>query len=147
MIAVGSLEDEITLLKESCEWGSFEYYNSSGSFRTCATLHFRGVERQDKHGIYVIRQRNTREVLYIGKSGTIDSKGQFKGQDIPGRLKNVKGPIRSNKWFLDLLNEKGPLIIEYIFLSPSKSPAFVEAALLQAYLNEHHRLPFKNKSL
>lgn len=148
MITVGPFEDEIALLKKTCECGSYEYINPSDSFRTCTTSHFREVRRQEKYGVYVVRQRDTREVLYIGKSGTIDSQGQFKGQDILGRLKNVKeGNISADKWFRDLLQVKGPLVIEYVFLSTSKSPAFVETALLQAYLNEHHCLPYKNKEL
>ena len=148
MITVGSFEDEIALLKKTCEYGSYEYSNPSDSFRSCTTLHFRGVRRQERYGVYVVRQRDNQEVLYIGKSGTIDSQGRFKGQDIPERLKNVKGgDVSADKWFRDLLREKGPLVIEYVFLSISKSPALVEAALLQAYLNEHHGLPYKNKSL
>lgn len=148
MITVGLFEDEIALLKKTCEHGFYEYSNSSESFRTCTTSHFRRVKQKERHGIYVVCQRDTQEVLYIGKSGTIDSQGQFKGQDIPKRLKNVKeGHASANKWFRDLLQERGALVIEYIFLPTSKSPAFVEAALLKAYLNEHHRLPYKNKSL
>jgi len=83
MIAVGPFEDEIASLKKTCEHGSYEYGNPPESFRTCTTLHFRSVKRQERYGVYVVRQRETREVLYIGKSGTIDSQGQFKGQDIP----------------------------------------------------------------
>lgn len=148
MVAVDPFEDEIASLKKTCEHGSYEYSNPSDSFRTCTNLHFRELRQQERYGIYVVRQRDTQEVLYIGKSGTINSQGQFKGQDIPGRLKNVKGGNASaDKWFRDFLQEKGPLVIEYVFLSTSKSPAFVEAALLQAYLNEHHHLPYKNKSL
>jgi len=148
MITVGPFEDEIASLKKTCGHGSYEYSNPSESFRTCTTLHFRRVKRQERYGVYVVRQRDTQEVLYIGKGGTINLQGQFKGQDVPRRLKNVKGgDIFADKWFGDLLQEKGPLIIEYIFLPKSKSPAFVEAALIQAYLNEHHRLPYKNRSL
>ena len=148
MTTVGLFEDEIALLKKTCEYGSYEYCNPLDSFRARTTLHFRGVRRLERYGVYVVRQRDTREVLYIGKGGTVDSQGQFKGQDIPQRLKNVKeGNISADKWFLDLLQEKGLLVIEYVFLPISKSPAFVEATLLQAYLNEHHRLPYKNKVL
>lgn len=148
MITVGTFEDEIASLKETFEHGSYEYSNSSDSFRTSTTLHFRGVRQRERSGIYVVRQRDTKEVLYIGKSGTIDSQGQFKGQDIPKRLRNVKACNASpDEWFRNLLQEKGPLVIEYIFTSISMSPAFVEASLLQAYLNEQHRLPYKNKSL
>ena len=148
MITIGAFEDEIALLKKTCEHGFYEYNNLSKSFRTCTTSHFRSVKQQEKYGVYVVRQRDTQEVLYIGKSGTIDSQGEFKGQDIPGRLKNVKGgDVSADKWFRDILQERGPFVIEYIFLSTSKSPAFIETGLLQAYLNEHHCLPYKNKLL
>lgn len=145
--AFGKFEDEIALLKGSCEHGCYEYSNPSENFRACTTSHFRVVKRREKYGVYLFRQKNTREVLYIGKGGTIDAQGQFKPQDLPKRLKNTKGSIPANKWVRDLLQQKGPLIIEYIYLSKSKSPAFVEAALLQAYLNEHNRLPYKNSEL
>lgn len=148
MNGIGSFEEEIAELKRICDHGSFEYNSSSLNFTTVVTSHFHSINQQKMYGVYVVRQRDTQEVLYIGKSGTIDSKGQFKGQDIPGRLKNVKGrDVSANKWFRDLFQERGPLVIEYIFLSTSKSPAFVEATLIQAYLNEHHRLPYRNKSL
>ena len=141
-------EDEIASLEKTCKHGAYEYSNPSESFRTCTTSHFKGATWQKRYGVYIVRQRDTQEILYIGKSGTIDSEGRFKGQDIPKRLKNVKeGNVSSDKWFQDLLQEKGPLVIEYILLSTSRSPAFVEAALLQAYLNEYHRLPYRNKSL
>lgn len=124
------------------------YSNLSKKFTDLTTSHFHKVRQREKYGIYIVRQRDTREVLYIGKSGTIDSRGQFRGQDIPKRLKNVKGnDIPANKWFQDLSQEKGPFVIEYIFLPPSMSPALIEAVLLQAYLNEHHGLPYRNKSL
>lgn len=147
-ITVGSFEDEIALLRKTCEHGFYEYISPLDSFRTCTTWHFRGVRRQEKYGVYIVRQKDTQEVLYIGKGGTIDSQEQFKDQDIPERLKNVKvDSVSANEWFRNLIQEKGPLAIEYIFLSSSLSPAFVEASLLQAYLNQHHRLPYKNKSL
>ena len=148
MINVGSYEDEIDLLKNTYKHDSYEYRNPSDSFKTCTSSHFKGVTRQERYGVYIVRHRDTQEVLYIGKGGTIDSQGKFKKQNIPTRLKNVKeGNISADKWFRNLLQEKGSLIIEYIFLSTSKSPAFVEAALLQAYLNEYHRLPYKNNLL
>jgi len=132
MITVSLLEEEIAQFKKTCQHGLYEYSAPSESFRERTTSHFRQIKRQEKYGIYVVRQRDTREVLYIGKSGTIDSQGQFKGQDIPGRLKNVKGDVPANKWFRYLVQEKGPIVIEYIFLSKPKSPAFVEAVLLHS---------------
>ena len=148
MIAIEPFKQEIASLKKTHDHGSFEYADCLASFHSCLALHFRNVSRLEKYGVYVVRQRDTGEVLYIGKGGTIDSEGLFKGQDVQGRLANVKGgDISANKWFADLCQAKGPLVIEYVFLPTSKSPALVEAVLLQAYLNEHHKLPYKNKEL
>lgn len=141
-------EDEVGSLKKACKHGAYEYSNLSKSFRTFTNSHFQVVTRQERYGVYIVRQRDTQEVLYIGKSGSIDSQGHFKGQDIPKRLKNAKEDnVSPDKWFRGLLQEEGLLVINYIFLSTSRSPAFVEVSLLQAYLNEYHRLPYRNKSL
>jgi len=148
MITGEPFEDELSKLKEKHEDGFFEYNGPPTIFTTKVTEHFRDMSwKKERYGIYIVRQKNTQEILYIGKGGTIDSEGRFKGQDIPGRLKNVKDSNRrANDWFCDLFKEKGALRVEYIFLPISESPAFVEAALLQVYLNEHHYLPYKNKS-
>ncbi len=148
VVTITSFEDEIASLRETMTYGSYEYSNVSEKFTHCTTLFFKRARGKKRYGIYIVRQRDTKEVLYVGKSGTIDYRGHFKGQDIPGRLKNVKeGDVSANKWFKRLLQEKGPLTIEYILLSRSVSPALVEVALLQGYLNENHCLPYRNKSL
>ena len=152
MIAVSSFEDELTLLKKDFKHDNYEYRDPSTSFSDGIDSHFKdrypNIRKEKKYGVYLVRQRDSKEVLYVGKGGTVDSQGHFKGQDILRRLKNVKTrDVYADDWFRSLLQEKGHLVIEYIFLPISKSPAFVEAALLQAYLNEHHRLPYKNKSL
>ena len=74
--------------------------------------------------------------------------GPLKKQDIPHRLKNVKGSdVYADQWFLELLVEKGALVVEYVFISEFPiSPAFVEALLLQAFFNENSCLPYRNNS-
>jgi hypothetical protein len=54
-----------------------------------------------------VRQRDSKEILYIGKSGTIDSDGDFKGQDISERLMNVREKESKNAddWFGDIVKE------------------------------------------
>jgi hypothetical protein len=147
MIRIGRFEEEWESLKKDCESGSFIYSEPSASASKIVRSHFRNIRQQEKHGVYVVRQQASREVLYIGKSGTIEQNGSFKGQDIPGRLTNLKGNITANQWFKTLVREKGPLTIEYVFLtSVPKSPALVEAVLLQAYLNERSCLPYRNKA-
>ncbi len=145
---IGRFEEEWESLTKRYKHGSFTYDGSS-SARRIIDSEFRKVQRQSKYGVYVIRQGDTREVLYVGKGGTIDRGGNFKKQDIPERLKNTKGDnISADNWFSSLAKEKGPLIIEYVFLdSKPESPALVESCLLQAYLNERGCLPYRNKEL
>jgi len=141
-------ERELNLLKRDHEHGCFEYPDSSMGFCQVARAHFEAVKREAKYGIYVVRRQLTGEVLYVGKAGMIRQDGQFKKQDIPGRLTNVKGKRTANEWSAALLNECGALTIEYVFLEAHpQSPALAEAMLLQAYLNEHGELPPRNKSL
>ena len=149
MIDIGAFEDELNSLKNTYEHGNYEYIVQSQNFTACTRSHFNEVIRQEKYGVYIVRKQDTQEVLYIGKSGTVDSNGEYKNQtqDIPGRLTNIRGIFKSNDWFRNLLQEKGTLKIEYIFLPTSKSPSFVEKALLQAYLNEYSCLPYKNNEL
>ena len=141
-------EEEWESLTKQHEHGSFSYDGSS-SARTLIASEFRKIQRPSKHRFYVIRQGATREVLYVGKGGTIDKGGSFKKQDIPQRLMNVKGQnIAADVWFSTLAKEKGPLIIDYVFLaSKPESPALVESCLLQAYLNETGYLPYRNQEL
>jgi hypothetical protein len=143
---IGRFEEEWESLTKRYKHGSFTYDGSS-SARRIIDSEFRKVQRQSKYGVYVICQGDTREVLYVGKGGTIDGGGNFKKQDIPERLKNTKGDnISADNWFSSLAKEKGPLIIEYVFLdSKPESPALVESCLLQAYLNERGCLPYRNK--
>lgn len=140
-------EKEWQSLIKSLEHGSLCYSDSSVSIRTVVDSHFCRVQRQEKYGVYVVRRQATMEVLYIGRSGTIKQDGDFKGQDIPRRLKNRKGNMSAEDWFGNLFTQKGPLLIEYVFseLQP-KSPSLLESVLLQAYLNEFGRLPYLNKA-
>jgi hypothetical protein len=144
---IGRFEEEWESLKKDCEHSSFIYDNPAKSSTKIVNQHFRDVERQEKYGVYVIRQRDTGQVLYIGKGGTVGKQGNFKEQDIPGRLTNRRGNISSAQWFGDLARKMGALAVEYVFLTAHQSPAFVEALLLQAYLNEHGCLPYCNKTL
>jgi hypothetical protein len=129
--------------------GLFEYADSLGRFSEVVSCHFDPLKGKPKYGVYVVRQKSTNEVLYVGKGGTIDNRGIFRRQDIPGRLRNVRAnDVSANEWYGALLNEKGPLLIEYVFLgSRPVSPGLAEARLLQAYLNDHGHLPPYNKEL
>jgi len=147
MKEIGKFEDELGSLKRLHEHNYFKYDTNSVLFSTVAREHFRTVRQKERYGIYAIRRQKDDEVIYIGKSGTITNSGRFKGQNILGRLTNIRGKTPSNIWFYELFDEQGPLLIEYVFLPILKSPALVESLLLQSFLNEFRRLPIKNKSL
>jgi hypothetical protein len=133
--------------KSQFEHGAFSYSDPDLKFRSIVGAHFAKAKGKI-YGVYVVSQSDNREIVYIGKGGTIDGHGQFRGQDVPGRLRNIRGKDeRADQWFLDLLCECGPLTIEYLVVEAPISPAYIEVALLQAFLAQHHRLPAKNSSL
>ena len=88
-------------------------------------------------------------MLYVSKGGMIKQARSSGGQDIPGRLTNVKGKdIPADEWLRSPIRETGPLVIVYgLFAAVPRSPALVEALLLQAHLNEYGCLPYRNKAL
>ncbi|MGO8752265.1 MAG: hypothetical protein ACLQNE_40520 [Thermoguttaceae bacterium] len=139
-------EQMIADLMASHERGGFGYADPKSPFRGVVCSHL--SSREATYGVYVLRKETSREVIYIGKGGTVDANGGFKGQDLRGRLKNVRAKdTPADVWFSGLVQKHGPLTIEYIVLSKDLSPGFVEAILLQAYLNDHGRLPAENRSL
>jgi len=133
MVKIGRFEEELTQLKNIFRNGSYDYVDPSKSFKSCTTSHFTNINWHERYGVYVVRQKSTLDVLYIGRAGTVNSEGNFKSRDIPGRLKNVKGgDMNANEWFETLRRENGPLVIEYIFLSKSMTPR-----LLKLYYYRH----------
>jgi hypothetical protein len=145
---IQKFENQLDLLKKNHDHGSFVMADLNVPSNTVITDHFRQFKGH-QYGVYIVRQKITQHILYIGKAGTINQKGVFGKQDIPKRLKNVKGNNKpSNIWFLEMMEAYGRLIVEYILLNETPhSPALVEGILLQAYLNENDRLPEKNSEL
>ena len=132
--------------KADLEYGSFEYNNPSEKITNIITSHFKTMKRKDKYGVYIIRQRDSSIILYIGRGGVINKQGHFKKQNIPNRLKNVRNKnIKSNDWFRELYQEKEALLIEYIILPSSIPPIFIESLLLMIFRLENSCLPYKNK--
>ena len=144
MLAFESAEGLFGRWKSEYRHGSFVYDDLNACFRELVEQHF-NREAGKVYGVYVVRQKYDGSILYIGKGGTVGRDGQFKGQDVVGRLRNVRNDdVGADRWFRELLLENGPLVVEYLVVEPPIAPAFVEAALLEAYLMEHKRLPPKN---
>jgi hypothetical protein len=144
MITFDTFEQRLTKWKEDFRLGSFTYADPATRFESAVVKHFGKVDGK-VYGVYIVRKLDTREVVYIGKGGTIDQQGQFKDQDLPVRLRNSRGKISANQWFRELVEERGALVVEYLVVEAPVTPAYVEATLLQAYFVEHKRLPPKNK--
>ncbi len=128
--------------------GLFDYSVEDESFRQVVKGHFTQAKLTNSHGIYIVRRCNDEEILYIGKSGTVNRQGRFGKQDLPRRLTNRRGNIFAEEWFYRMTQAEGRIRVEYVTLMPMpQSPALVEATLLQTYLNVRGCLPPYNKSL
>jgi len=102
----------LSLPRQKYPSDSFQYADNSLGFREIVNRHFRG-KASGAHGVYIVRVISTDEVIYIGKSGTLNQVGVFRGQNLKGRLTNRRGKISSSEWFENLLRKYGPLEIEY----------------------------------
>lgn len=146
MIAPERIDVLLDWLKQNYHCATFAYADANLSFRKVVKAHF-GTQATSLYGVYVVRQQGSAAILYIGKGGTLNTSGQYKGQDIIGRLINVRGDINADAWFGKLVLKYGAITVEYVVLRPPLAPAYVEAALLQAFLSEQGHLPVENKCL
>jgi hypothetical protein len=132
--------------------GTFQY--TEGEFNQVVQGHFKKIPKP-RTGVYIVRLLSgAKEVLYVGKAGSIGTDGTMRNQDIPGRLINERAkdpegrPIYFQEWLSCVLTpEELPMNIEieYILLPTARfCPGYAEAFLLQAYLREHGNLPRKN---
>jgi hypothetical protein len=94
--------------------------------------------------IYGIKNAK-KELIYIGKAGSVKNDGSFKNQGID-RLKRRRGKIYSQEWYENILKDYDRLVFKIVELE-GISPAFIEAFLLQKYLDKCKRLPRYNKTL
>jgi len=135
-------EDTLHRVKVNRRCGRFECDGAS-NLRTLVSATF--ASYAGAYGVYVVRAKS--DVIYVGKAGTLCNSGHFKDQGLVGRLCNVRGNLSGEAWFRELIAQYGPVEIEFVVLDETCSPALIEAALLQAYRNEHGRLPAKNGEL
>lgn len=146
MLKFDGTESLLTQMKSFFPHNSFAYEDPNISFRKIVTHHF-GDKPKGLYGVYLIRQKVNREILYIGKGGTVCGDGNLKRQDIPMRLRNVRGnDLKTDHWVREMHDKRGSLIVEYFIIDAPIAPSYIEAALLQAFLAEHNRLPLKNNA-
>jgi hypothetical protein len=108
--------------------------------------HFNKVDYNGRmHGVYLVKQLRSGNIVYIGKSGTMRQDGTYKNQDLERRLTNKEKGERRNSICGQRVEKYGELLIEYIILDTTVLvPGYVEAMLLQAYYDERRCLPPDN---
>jgi hypothetical protein len=109
----------------------------------------------NKPGAYIIYAKTEtegKEIIYIGKSGTMNTKGEFSDQMLLGRLKAKQDKISREKYYKNLIKEYNfrSLFFQW-FVSFDENnkilPAKLECDLIQVYYDENKKLPLLNKKI
>lgn len=105
----------------------------------------------NKYGAYIIFDPSG-EVMYIGKSGTVNRDGRFDDQGVRERLSKRQDHEPRQVYFNNRMEELGlaNLEIRWFITHDGKHgilPAKAEADLMQAYFDDHGCLPPWNKSI
>jgi hypothetical protein len=91
--------------------------------------------------------KNDIEVLYIGKSGSINMDGTFKSQGLRGRINNKQNIKEKRQVFLERKFEEDDFLALDIFWfvtfdnDTKELPGYVEGLLIQKFFEMHGRLP------
>lgn len=105
-------------------------------------------------GIYVIYRlaRGRVELVYIGKSGTVEQNGDFKKQLLNSRLNNKQEGISRQQYFEQKIKEQNIDALDIYWYATFDEkhqdlPAYVEGLILQRFFDVHGRLPEWNKEM
>lgn len=105
----------------------------------------------DKQGIYLVYKDSIKEanLLYVGKSGSVRTNGDFMKQSIFDWLyRNTSGGIPRIVYFQkEALKDSGERVVIQWFVTNGTDtlPGTLEAQLLQAYYDRYGELPPLNK--
>jgi hypothetical protein len=100
---------------------------------------------------YIIRLSNGKvDLVYIGKSGTINQSGIFKDQLLKGRINNKSNGMKRQQYFEQKMAEENIDGLDiYWFVTMDKTnndlPGYVEGLLMQNYFDIYGKLPPWNK--
>ncbi|MBN3761161.1 hypothetical protein [Burkholderia sp. Ac-20365] len=107
----------------------------------------------DGFGVYVIygQCEGEREVLYIGKAGTICQDGTVKMQGIRSRLTMKQDGVYRREYFQSVIRDRGldALLFEWFETyagGKGHTPFLSEAILLDSFLQSTGSLPVLNKA-
>ena len=103
-------------------------------------------------GVYVIYKLSGGkiELVYIGKSGTINQNGTFKEQKLRKRLNNKQDGVKRQEYFENKIAAENIDALDiYWYVTFDKNnqdlPAYIEGVLMQHYFEVYSVLPAWNK--
>jgi hypothetical protein len=100
---------------------------------------------------YIIRLSKSKvDLVYIGKSGTINQSGICKDQLLKGRINNKSNGMKRQQYSEQKMAEENIDGLDiYWFVTMDKTnnhlPGYVEGLLMQRYFDIHGKLPQWNK--
>ncbi len=130
-------------------------YKNNGHFFFKSGNSLKDVSKDvpDLPGVYyIVRLAGGRvELVYIGKSGSIEQNGLFKKQGLRGRLNNKQNGMKRQDYFENKFMEENIDGLDiYWFVTFDKAnrdlPGYVEGLIMQIYFERHGSLPAWNNS-
>lgn len=91
--------------------------------------------------------KNNVELVYIGKSGSINKDGTFKSQGLRGRINNKQNKKEKRQVFFERKFKEEKFLALDIFWfatfdnNTQELPGYVEGLLMQRFFELHGRLP------
>jgi hypothetical protein len=123
------------------------------SFKKDDKLNMVSSKLPETPGVYIfsVIKDKKEEVVYIGKSGTLEQNGCFKKQFLRKRLNNKQDGLKRQDYFerkIEIEELESIKVYWAVTFDENNSdlPAFVEANLLQLFFRENMKLPRWNKS-
>ena len=143
------INDLIKKYQHNSENGSF-FLNKNESINKVVTKY----KVPNSYGVYVIYSvlNNIEEIIYIGKSGTMNNDGSFKKQGIKQRLTKKQDGIARREFFQNIILDKRFDKLKFSWITTFDKnnkviPMYCEADLIQTYYNDFKKLPLLNKSV
>jgi hypothetical protein len=109
-------------------------------------------EVPNSYGIYIIYsiKNLSKNIIYIGKSGTMINDGTFKSQGIAKRLTRIQNGLQRRIYFQNVIEKYQFEKLEFLWITTfdkmyKEIPSLSEAKMIQAYFSEFKKLPLLSK--
>jgi len=106
----------------------------------------------NSYGIYIIYsiKKLSKDIIYIGKSGTMINNGTFRNQGIAERLTKKQNGVVRKIYFQNIIKKFEFEKLEFLWIitfdeQHKEIPSLSEAKMIQAYFNQNKKLPLLNK--